>query len=227
MKKKAFSLVLTVLLTFSVVGTALAGGPNPGVYSKDSNVYGLTINQWTAVWWQYVMSFPASTNPLSNTTGADCADRQFGPVFFLVGTTGGLAVRDDCVVPANKSILFPIINVISAVPEDGSNASDLKAVVTAYMDTTDLVEASVDHVALKKLYKDYRFPSPIFSFYGATPGIFSPYYEGFRKIAFSDGWWVMLYPLSPGQHTIHFKGHLNSPIYGEFTTEVTYNLTVK
>ncbi len=63
---------------------------------------------------------------------------------------------------------------------------------------------------------------------GANHGIFAPYYEGNRKTAFSDGWWVMLVPLTLGPHTIHFLGNLKVPEWKvDFTTEVTYHLVVK
>jgi hypothetical protein len=221
------ALILVLLLSF-IAQPVFAENSNPRVFPPNSKPYGKTINAWTAEWWKYVLGFPADTNPLADTSGANCAAGQSGPVFFLVGTTGGAAVRDDCTVPVGKAILFPIINVVSAVPEDSTNAVDLISLVTWYFDHVDLVEATVDGVALDNLMSDYRFPSPIFSFDGATPGIFSPMYEGHRDIAFSDGWWVMLAPLPPGQHTIHFLGHQSVPEWGvDFTTEVTYHLTVK
>ena len=40
--------------------------------------------------------------------------------------------------------------------------------------------------------------------------------------AISDGYWLMLAPLSAGSHTVHFRG----VAAGGFETEVTYNLTV-
>ncbi len=225
-------LLLAVLLM--ATQPALADSNRPIVIPPDFKPYGKTINQWTAAWWQYVMAFPASTNPLVDPTGANCAAGQSGPVFFLVGTASGSAVRDDCVVPPGKSVLFPIINVIVAVPEDGPTAADIVSLASDYMSHTDLVEATVDGVNLPNLKEDFRFPSPIFSFFGATPGIFAVlydypgYYEGYRATAFSDGWWVMLAPLIPGRHTLHFKGHLFAPEFGaDFTTEVTYNFLVK
>ncbi len=174
------------------------------------------------------MAFPASTNPLADPSGGNCAVGQSGNVFFLVGTTGGSAVRNDCTVPTGKSVLFPIINVIAAVPEDGATAADIVSLASWYMGHTDVVEATVDGVNLQDLLAGYRFASPIFSFDGAIPGIYTPYYEGFRETAFSDGWWIMLTPLTPGPHTIHFSGHLNVPDWGvDFTTDVTYHLTVR
>jgi hypothetical protein len=207
---------------------AFAQGTHAGILPPEARPYGKTINAWTADWWQYVMSFPAATNPLADPTGANCAAGQAGKVFFLVGTAAGSAVRNECVVPIGKAVLFPVINVIGAVPEDGATGEDVIGLATWYMDHTDLAEATVDGIALPNLMSGYRFPSPIFSFDGAIPGIFSPYYEGPRSIAFSDGWWVMLTPLSPGAHTIHFLGHLYIPEWGyDFTTDVTYNIIVQ
>lgn len=220
--------VLILVVLFAAAAPAFALNSNPGVIPPGAKPYGKTINEWTVDWWKYVMGFPASTNPLADASGKDCAVGQSGNVFFLVGTTGGPAVRNECVVPTGKAILFPIINVISAVPEDAATSDDLTALVTWYMGHTDQAEVTLDGVALNDLLEDYRFPSPIFSFDGAAPGIFAPMYEGHRDIAFSDGWWVMLPPLPAGAHTIHFLGHLYVPDwdYG-FTTEVTYNLVVK
>ncbi len=221
-KAKFFKVMLMLAVLLMMAQPVFAFNANPTVFPPDSRPYGKTINQWTAAWWKYVLAFPAPTNPLADASGANCAVGQSGQVFFLVGTTGGPAVRDDCVVPPGKSILFPIINVIAAGPEDGATAADIVSLATEYMSQTDTVVATVDGVNLSHLLDDYRFPSPIFSFDGATPGIFAPYYEGYRATAFSDGWWVMLAPLSPGPHTIHFLGHLPG-----FTTEVTYHLVVK
>lgn len=229
LSKANFSKVVLILAVLLMMAQPVfAYNANPTVFPPGSRPYGKTINAWTVSWWKYVMAFPAPTNPLADASGANCAAGQSGQVFFLVGTTGGPAVRNDCVVPHGKSILFPIINVIAAVPDDAVDAAELVSLVTWYMSHTDAVTATVDGVELNHLRADYRFPSPIFSFDGATPGIFAPLYEGHRSIAFSDGWWVMLTPLTPGPHTIHFLGHLAVPEWGvDFTTEVTYHLTVK
>jgi hypothetical protein len=45
---------------------------------------------------------------------------------------------------------------------------------------------------------------------------------------FSDGYWVMLAPLSAGTHTIHLHGLAPVPEWEwTFETEVTYHVTVK
>src|SRR5207245_1119877 len=98
-----------------------ASNPNPGVLPPNSHAYGKTYGGWSAAWWQYVLSQPASSNPLVDTTGARCGVGQSGPVFFLVGAFGsGKTTRDQCTVPAGKALFFPLVNAFDAhVPGDG------------------------------------------------------------------------------------------------------------
>jgi len=234
-----FKVVTLIALVSLLAQPVLAKGGNPGVAPPNSTPYDRTYGEWTAEWWKYVMSFPADISPLNDVTGADCGVGQSGPVFFLVGTTGGKAVRNRCVVPTGKSVFFPVINFMCAVPEDGDTAHDIKSLCSWVTDHVDEVRVTVDDVPLQNLMashpnSDYRFPSPIFSFTGAVDNSFdtacgSPgeCYEGFRKTAFSDGWWVLLDPLPLGQHKIHFTGHGYVPDWDwNFSVDVTYRLTV-
>jgi hypothetical protein len=43
----------------------------------------------------------------------------------------------------------------------------------------------------------------------------------------SDGYWLMLVPLSAGEHTIYFKGIITGGVFDKFDSEVTYHLTVR
>ena len=44
--------------------------------------------------------------------------------------------------------------------------------------------------------------------------------------AVADGYWILLPPLSPGKHTIHFRGVLPLPEFAfTFETEVTYYIS--
>ncbi len=66
-------------------------------------------------------------------------------------------------------------------------------------------------------------PNNILQFFGVTgadPGAKSP--------SVSDGFYLLLTPLSPGPHTIHFYGELDlRPIGGpRFIQDITYNLTI-
>src|SRR5262249_37479866 len=183
------------------------------------------------------VSFPAAINPMLDTTGADCALGQAGPVWFLAGTPGFPATR-TCTVPADRAIFFPIVNVIDDAnscppgtpgggqPAPGQSLEDfLTEDAAGYIDPVNVLEVEVDGVALRNLFT-YRVRSGLFSFLGdpslAAPGVFDPCITGLPQPGVSDGYWIMLAPLSAGTHTIHFKGGISSV----FATEMTYHLTV-
>jgi hypothetical protein len=78
----------------------------------NANAYGNTYGEWSAEWWQWALSIPAANSPISDTTGANCTQRQSGPVFYLAGTSGGHAVTRKCTVPTGKALFFPILNAL-------------------------------------------------------------------------------------------------------------------
>ena len=80
------------------------------IIGVNENAYGNTYGEWSAEWWQWVLSIPQANSPVADTTGADCAQQQSGPVFFLAGTGGGDPVTRNCTVPAGKALYFPILN---------------------------------------------------------------------------------------------------------------------
>jgi hypothetical protein len=146
-------------------------------------------------------------------------------VFFLVGTTATGAVTRSCTIPAGKAILIPIINSACSIPGDGASLTEaqVQACASGSIDLVDVesLQVVVDGKGLKDL-GTYRFTSP-FTFTGASPNIFMESYAGYQSYAFADGFWVMLTPLTPGNHTIHFEGEIPS---WAFKVDVTYNLTV-
>jgi hypothetical protein len=223
-----FVLGLMVLVTMVPGVQAGSRDLKRGVFKPNSNSYGNTYGEWSARWWQWVLSIPEATNPNLDPTGANCAEGQAGQVWFLAGTFGGPATR-DCTVPAGRALFFPLLNTVfgAAVGDCEPTGlgpcivNDLRAGAAGNVDNPKTLEASVDGVQLKNLI-DFRVQSPVFlltlpedAVFGLPSGTFTP--------QVSDGYWLMLAPLSPGMHTIHFKGVSNS---GGSEVEVTYNLTV-
>jgi hypothetical protein len=89
---------------------ALADGQQPEVFPAQESVFGLTYGDWSAAWWQYVLSTPTGTNPVLDTTGTNCAVGQSsGPVFFLAGAATTDPVTRTCTIPAGKALLVPMI----------------------------------------------------------------------------------------------------------------------
>jgi hypothetical protein len=121
----------------------------PRIYPPDSEPYGLTYADWSARWWQWVMSMSETDNPLTDDTGKSCANNQSGPVWFLVGTSGGKVVR-ECGIPAGKAIFFPIINgECNAVLDNVRTEEEFRNCIIPFVDQVNHVEATIDEVKLQ------------------------------------------------------------------------------
>jgi hypothetical protein len=188
----------------------------------------------TARWWQWIISTPQSDNPNFDTTGADCAVGQQGPVWFLAGTFGGPATR-ACTVPAGKSFLIPVLNVLDGavafdceptVPGVACNVNTLRGLAAAQNDAPTLLSAQIDGVDVANV-AGYRVKSPVFpTDVSATDGIFGlP--GGFYNPQVSDGYWLLIDDLAPGAHTVHIHGIASpSAPFGQTDVDVTYQLTI-
>lgn len=81
---------------------------SPGVFAIDSKPYGVSYEDWTIRFWQWLLPIPEDRNPMTDNTGERCGERQNStfPVFFPVFSGGGSAVstRD---VPAGNAIFVP------------------------------------------------------------------------------------------------------------------------
>lgn len=223
---------IIVGLAIVSVPRAFADGPKRDVFPPDENVLGMTYGDWSAAWWQYVLSIPTGTNPVLDTTGANCGVGQSsGPVFFLAGAATTDLVTHTCTVPAGKALFFPIINVecstVEPTPFHGDNAQELRTCAGAFVDGVGIstLEVTIDRKKVHDLHR-FRVQSPLFDFimpaadnFLGLPGVTS-------GSSVSDGYWLMLKPLSPGNHVIHFKGAFVSGPGAGFSQNVMYNLTV-
>jgi hypothetical protein len=228
----AISVVVVGLLVTGMLSIAQAGSgnPNPRIFPPNSHPYGNTYGEWSARWWQWALSIPAATNPNLDPTGENCAEGQSGQVWFLAGSFGGSFVR-ACPVPTGKALFFPILNAafgaaVGDCEPTGVGPCDvhaLRAAAAASMDPVT-IEASIDGVPIRQL-SEYRVQSPVFSvtlpegnILGIPSGTYAP--------MVSDGYWLMLAPLSAGEHTIHVQGTITGGVFEGFASEVTYHLTV-
>jgi hypothetical protein len=216
--------------------TALAAGkPNPGILPPDSHPYGATYGEWSARWWQWVVSIPASTSPLTDTDGSFCNIGQTGHVWFLAGSWGYGDWDRSCTIPTGTAIFVPLANAFCAavpLPPETPTAEAAQACAAAYVNHEDQISAELDGKALQGL-EAYRFQSPIWDMtLGADNGLGAP--PGFYPYWAADGTYVMFTPLPPGEHTLVFRWHIatfydewNAYQVPEGTSEVIYHLTVR
>ncbi len=204
--------------------TQASSNPNTNVLTVDSTPYGMMYGEWSVKWWQWAVSIPAATNPLTDTKGQFCDVNQSGNVWFLAGTTGGSATR-TCTIPAGKAIFLPIVNQFDCC-ESGQTVDDMRKNVTYQIDNVTSMDFKLDGVSMQNLFS-YRAPSPrIFdlilpdgNIFGVPPGVYGP--------TVSDGYYLMLAPLHKGQHTIDFAGSIspNAP-FGSLELNVKYTINV-
>jgi hypothetical protein len=226
-----FVTVVAVVLLFpiTVFNNQFAGAEsiNPGVFALDSKPYGSTYGQWAANWWNWITSIPEENNPVGDETGEKCAIGQKGPVWFLPGTAGGKLER-SCTIPAGKALFMVILDAECSKTEFPKlNTEEEFRKCTRDLNEGATLSATVDGVKLKDLEK-YRVESPMFNMTFPSNNIFGQ--KAGPTIAKSDGWYVILEPLSPGTHNVSFAGSvLGNPVTGteSYTTDVTYHLNVK
>lgn len=206
-----------------------AGNPNPGVLPIGSHPHGKTYGEWGAAWWKWVYAQPFSTNPVSDKTGAHCADGQSGPVWFLAGSFGTTEER-SCTIPPGKTLFFPIFNIFNDYPcpdpnfhpAPGRSLYDfLAAGARAFIDPATALGVEVDGKLLANPW-GYRAASGLEYFTGDLSWQpFDPCITGTQQEGVSDGYWTMLAPLTPGPHTVRITAGAPG-----FSLDVTYNLTI-
>ena len=120
------------------------------VFPPDSLPFGKDYGVWSAEWWQWAFSMPASENPLLDETGEKCLTAQRGPAWFLAGGTqlmGG--TTRHCAVPEGTALFLPIFtvekdNIGAALPR---TETELRNLARSDLDGAPDVRIEVDGVA--------------------------------------------------------------------------------
>jgi hypothetical protein len=200
---------------------------NLTVAHTETPIYGRTLGEWSAEWWQWASSLQTDNHPLLDT--GDCDVGQRGHVWFLGGTFDGLPKVRTCTLPQGKAIFLAIVTTTYWAPEDlwdcpppcDDPEGHLRNVVNGIIDGATNVACTVDGNPVTAVRVDspaYTLPVPdggVLSSWGYTPGDRDP--------AVADGYYVLLPPLPAGSHTITLYGELWG---GGFVQDVTYNITV-
>jgi hypothetical protein len=219
---------------------------NPHVAPPQSKPYGKSYGEWNKAWWQWALSIPVppsnpSAHPLFDATGENCAAGQSGRVWFLGGSFASGNVNRRCVIPNGTSLFFPLRNTErDNLANPYRTEEDMRTAAIARMNLVTNLAASLDGRPITDL-TDYRistieeltgfnFTLPaqnVFTFFGQNapagncrvpPGSS----ECVPYLAVSDGYYLMLRPLSIGEHTLQFQGTLaGNPL------NVTYTLVVE
>jgi hypothetical protein len=229
-RKPSLSILCLLVTLLCVTGPVFAQtnhkNPNPGVIPIQGQYAGLSYGEWSAQWWQWFWANSTPTSPALDDTGANAAAGQSGPVWFLTWHLTNPTTVRDVTVPAGKALLFTATNHDSLfdLPPTASLDERREAAEDIFQWIT-FTAAEVDGVPIKALtsYKavspPYNVTLPPGNIFGAPPGPYGP--------TFSAGYYILLTPLPPGQHTIRFYFKFFWPPAGQvLSLDNTYHLTV-
>jgi hypothetical protein len=202
---------------------------------------GKTYAEWGSSWFQWQLELPGPLFPMQDRTGAHCGDGQDGtptgsPVFYLVGAAG--TVTRTCTIPANRMLFIPLASWLAdnvGVPE-GAALSDRQLEDILYRESKTVSEVSldVDGVPLVSSVSDvmpyFTYATQFSYLLPETPFNFMATFEnlpasGQVPVSFNGGVWILLAPLPPGPHTIHFEeASVASPFGPASSMAVTYEI---
>ena len=194
----------------------------------------------------------------------DCSAGQSGKVWFLggtflptspSGTPPASNVYRTCSIPSGTFLFFPLLNdefdnltcnADGSPATLGLSAAQLKKSAATLIDdiVPGTMSATIDGAAISGLpdaHSVYRAPSPWFSYtlpYDNVGQVFGCKFPAGTQPpvpgATADGIYLMLAPLNPGVHQIHFGGKVDykggDPVIGAaftFVQNINYTLTVQ
>ena len=169
-------------------------------------------------WWQWIAGLDADeVNPFIDLgqDGCDIGLQDNDRLLFLVGSAKDNVTgfpEHECGIPQGTSILFPIVNILcdnlEGPPFFAHNETDQRICANNLVDKAFDLHAEIDGYEVKNL-EQYRIDSPAggFNFTAVENNpVFIPAGNG---TGVSDGYWILLKPLKPGEHTITFSGKIN------------------
>jgi hypothetical protein len=205
------------------------GNANSKVFPPSAHPYGMSYTEWTEIWLQQFMSYDCATVPWVHPENTLFYSN--GPVYILAGIAepnGSVNIT----VPHGKALLFPMVNFWwdlcpgelppGMTPEEYL-IPNVETLLT-YIDVNSL-HVTIDGDAVSNL-PSYKFLTGVFDFTGniELAGCLDPCVTGSSQPVVMGGYYIMLKPLSKGQHTVHY--HMEIPIW-DAVQDGTYNITVQ
>ena len=203
----------------------------PKVIQPGATPYGKSYGEWEAAWNQWAFALPVENHPFTDSPNIDFSAGQSGPVWFLAGA--GTTER-AATIPSGKALFVALVSAecssLELDPFHGDTAEQQAACAKFFADHIHGVFCVIDGHSVNGI-QNYRVASPQYTFTAPTPWIFGD--VGGTGTSVSDGYWVMLAPLSKGAHTLHFGGTFHfavaegDPFDADFGIDETYDLTIQ
>lgn len=225
----AFLAVLVAVVGLARPAPVAADEPGFEIMPKNGRYEGKTYAEWVRLWHKWTLKVPAGDNPIFDETGADCAEGQDYPVWFLTGVLGGGTVERHCTVPEGTPVFFPVQNAIwfpwSTDPP--MSEEEQQYYERAFRQAVNQADATaiIDDVRVNGLRR-WHFNSGWFDAWVPDDNIIdflwpddSDWPEGDSGPHYNDGLYLLVF-LEEGNHEIRFTGW-------DGGLDVTYGLEVQ
>lgn len=172
------------------------------VLPPNSDAYGHTYQEWSALWWQWFL-------PLTTEEFNACAIGGLGKVAFLLAGPGACSGA----VSTGTALFLPIANVecstLEAPPFYGATENERRACAESYLPLLtapgQILAADIDGVPIQNV-SIYQTTSSDYAFTIQGPdnvfGIACASYPCTGRST-ATGYYLLSAPLPPGIHTIH------------------------
>jgi hypothetical protein len=225
-----------VAIPVLAIGSAIADDRRADDVARIAPIFGIpsgqTYGRWAAEWWQWALGVPQATNPLIDTTGDDCKQRQVDDTWFLAGSLESDPVVRNCEIPEGKALFFPLINkaFFAFLTDPPEPEEDLRAKAAC----TFPVElfAKIDGFEIRRLERFFTgasgSQSPLFNVQLPPGNIFGADPTAIPELVLSpsaeEGYYLFVRPLSRGEHTVRWLAEgCQAP---DFVQDITYKLTI-
>jgi hypothetical protein len=187
--------------------------PSPAL-PPEALIEGRSQAQWSKAYWRWSKSFPRGSTPADDPDGSRCAEKQQAPVWFLTGSTKPAPVARTCRIPADRYVFFPVLASLAEVKD--RNPTRCPA-------SRPLLDRMTASAADLRVEIDGR-PIADFALWRQRTECFFLQTAAGERQGMSDGYWLMLQPLPPGEHVITFGGRF---LADAFSQDVRYHLRVE
>jgi hypothetical protein len=194
------------------------------MFATDERVGGRTHAEWIQSYLQWVAGAPKERSPLTDPSGEFATDGQPDDAWLLAGNLGGVT-RRKLTVPAGRPIFSPVLYAMDSAPAQSPNLKPMTGRLPE-MDMVESMTVTLDGESLGDLTES-RVQSGQFRLHGVPRGQGVMRAMEGERLAAADGYWFMLKPLSPGQHTLRVRGNLKGQNGARgFALDITYELMV-
>ena len=190
--------------------------PAVAVIDADEIVFDRSQVEWSQSYLQWIAAFARDSSPVSDTTGAQCAAKQGGDVWFLASSDGTAPIVRSCAIPAGKTLFVPIASTMERSSSREPNCAGMARLAAAALARVSRLTMTIDGQAVDDLEGHRIAGGDCFALDARQSSRSS------AKGAVADGYFVMLQPLPPGPHTIVVGARFDAT-----SLSTTYHLDVR